>query len=172
VRSFEMQHRCSSLLFYSSGPTAHPPARACRAAPVRLARAVPVPARRCIRRARAIARRRSSAVRRYAARGVETHATIIIQRTRDARFLVFYPSPRGARDGATRLGPPKRGSRVADGSRAPAARSRARSPHRHPVADRAHPRRASPTTRCQLRPCSRSGRSRRIAIRNAWRVTA
>ena len=109
---------------------------------------------------------------RYAARGVVTHATIIIQRFGGRSFSRhLFSIGRGRARRATRLRPPKRGSRVAAGSRAPVARSRARPPHRHPVADRSHPRAPLPRPRCQLsRPRGSSGVSRRIAIRNPSRA--
>ena len=148
-----------------------PRSRASRAARARRARAVPVPARQKIRRTRAIARR---VVRggRYAARGVVTHATIIII---NASWTLVFSSPFLHRPRAreTRDAPSTAEARLARRRRVPCV-SRAiprRPPHRHPVADRSHPRAPLPRPRCQLsRPRGSSGVSRRIAIRNASRA--
>ena len=148
-----------------------PRSRASRAAPARRARAVPVRARQKIRRTRAIARR---VVRggRYAARGVVTHATIIII---NASWTLVFSSPFLHRPRAreTRDAPSTAEARLARRRWVPRV-SRAiprRPPHRHPVADRSHPRAPLPRPRCQLsRPRGSSGVSRRIAIRNPSRA--
>lgn len=109
---------------------------------------------------------------RYAARGVVTHATIIIT---NASWTLVFSSPFLHRPRAreTRDAPSTAEARLARRRRVPRV-SRAiprRPPHRHPVADRSHPRAPLPRPRCQLiRPCGSSGVSRRIAIRNPSRA--
>lgn len=153
-----------------------PRSRASRAARARRARAVPVPARQKIRRTRAIARR---VVRggRYAARGVVTHATIIIQRFGGRSFSRhLFSIGRGRARRATRLRPPKRGSRVAAGSRASAARSHAAPLIATPSltdptpARLSHDRAANSADRAEVRASRVESRSetRRERVRRVW----
>jgi len=153
-----------------------PRSRASRAARARRARAVPVPARQKIRRTRAIARR---VVRggRYAARGVVTHATIIIQRFGGRSFSRhLFSIGRGRARRATRLRPPKRGSRVAAGSRASAARSHAAPLIATPSltdptpARLSHDRAANSSDRAEVRASRVESRSetRRERVRRVW----
>ena len=155
-----------------------PRSRASRAAPARRARAVPVPARQKIRRTRAIARR---VVRggRYAARGVVTHATIIIQQRFGGRSFSrhLFSIGRGRARRATRLRPPKRGSRVAAGSRASAARSHAAPLIATPSltdptpARLSHDRAANSSDRAEVRASrveSRSETRRERVLRRVW----
>ena len=153
-----------------------PRSRASRAAPARRARAVPVPARQKIRRTRAIARRVARGGR-YAARGVVTHATIVIQRFGGRSFSRhLFSIGRGRARRATRLRPPKRGSRVAAGSRASAARSHAAPLIATPSltdptpARLSHDRAANSSDRAEVRASRVESRSetRRARVRRVW----
>ena len=114
---------------------------------------------------------------RYAARGVVSlSATIATLTLRGRSFLVtFSPSAAGASRRATRLRPPKRGSRVAAGSRASAARSHAApliaTPSlTDPMAARlSHDRAANSSDRAEVRASRVESRSETTSrVRRVW----
>ena len=114
---------------------------------------------------------------RYAARGVVTHATIIIQRFGGRSFSRhLFSIGRGRARRATRLRPPKRGSRVAAGSRASAARSHAAPLIATPSltdptpARLSHDRAANSADRAEVRASRVESRSetRRERVRRVW----
>ena len=114
---------------------------------------------------------------RYAARGVVTHATILSLTLRGRSFSRhLFSIGRGRARRATRLRPPKRGSRVAAGSRASAARSHAAPLIATPSltdptpARLSHDRAANSSDRAEVRASRVESRSetRRERVRRVW----